>query len=47
MEPYERSELGRVGEGLSLVVRAQPLTQLQLSNTLLSFRNPLPLERER
>ena len=46
MEPYERSELGGVGEGLYPADRADPLTQLQLGNTLPSFRNPLPLERE-
>ena len=45
MEPYERSELGGVGEGLSVIKGTQPLTQLQLGSTLPSFRNPLPLER--
>jgi hypothetical protein len=40
MEPYERSELGEVGEGLWVVDRAEPLTQLPLVNELPSFRNP-------
>ena len=43
MEPYERSELGGVGEGLYGFDRAEPLTQLQLGNELPSLRNPLPL----
>ena len=47
MEPYERSELGGVGEGLSSLDSAQPLTQLRLASKLASLRNPLPLERER
>ena len=46
MEPYERSELGGIGEGLWVIEGTQPLTQLQLGNKLPSFRNPLPLERE-
>ena len=46
MEPYERSKLGGVGEGLCALDRAQPLTQLQLGNELPSFRNPLPKERD-
>ena len=45
MEPYERRELGVVGEGLWVIDRTQPLTQLPLGNKLPSFRNPLPLER--
>jgi hypothetical protein len=43
MKPYERSELGGVGEGLRPVDRADPLTQLQLGNKLPSLRNPFPL----
>jgi hypothetical protein len=43
MQPYERSELGGVGEGLWVVDRAEPLTQLQLGSKLPSFRNPLPM----
>ena len=43
MKPYERSELGGVGEGLCPVDRADPLTQLQLGNKLPSLRNPLPM----
>ena len=43
MEPYERSELGGVGEGLCPVDRTDPLTQLQLGNELPSLRNPLPM----
>ena len=39
-------ELGGVGEGVSVIDRAQPLTQLQLGSKLQSFRNPLPLERD-
>jgi hypothetical protein len=46
MKPYERSELGEVGEGLDPIDRADPLTQLQLDSKLPSLRNPLPLERE-
>lgn len=42
MEPYERSELGGVGEGLYGLDRAQPLTQLRVSSKLLTLRNPLP-----
>ena len=42
-KPYERSELGGVGEGLCPVDRADPLTQLQLGNKLPSLRNPLPV----
>ncbi len=45
-EPYERSELGEVGEGLWVIEGTQPLTQLRLGNTLPSLRNPLPLERD-
>jgi hypothetical protein len=30
MEPYERSELGGVGEGVGAIGSAQPLTQLRL-----------------
>ena len=45
MEPYERSELGGVGEGLWVVDSTQPLTQLRLANKFASLRNPLPLER--
>jgi hypothetical protein len=43
MKPYERSELGGVGEGLCPLDSAQPLTQLQLGNRVPSFRNPLPM----
>ena len=43
MKPYERSELGGIGEGLCPVDNAQPLTQLQLGNKLPSLRNPLPM----
>jgi hypothetical protein len=43
MKPYERSELGGVGEGLCPLDSAQPLTQLQLGNKLPSLRNPLPM----
>ena len=43
MEPYEWSELGGVGEGLSSLDNAQPLTQLPLGNKLPSFRNPWSL----
>ena len=43
------SELGGVGEGLCVVDKAEPLTQLRLTAfakaTALSLRNPLPLER--
>jgi hypothetical protein len=39
-------ELGGVGEGLGVIVGAQPLTQLRLASKLASLRNPLPLERE-
>lgn len=42
-KPYERRELGGVGEGLCPVDRADPLTQLQLGNKLPSLRNPLPV----
>ena len=45
MEPYEQSELGGVGEGLWVIDRAQPLTQLRLASELASLRNPLPLGR--
>ena len=47
IEPYERSELGGVGEGLCLIDKAQPLTQLRLASKLASLRNPLPKERGR
>jgi hypothetical protein len=43
MEPYERSELGGVGEGLGAADRAEPLTQLRLCSKLPSLRNPLPM----
>ena len=36
-------ELGGVGEGLGVLGRAQPLTQLQLGSTLPSLRNPWSL----
>jgi hypothetical protein len=36
----------RSGEGLLAAERVEPPTQLQLSNKLPSFRNPLPKERE-
>jgi hypothetical protein len=45
MQPYERSELGGVGEGLCPADSAQPLTQLRLASKLASLRNPLPQER--
>ena len=45
MKPYERSELGEIGEGLGVLDRAQPLTQLRLASKLASLHNPLPLER--
>jgi hypothetical protein len=44
MEPWERSELGGVGEGFGAL---QPLTPLRLASRLASLRNPLPKERER
>jgi hypothetical protein len=47
MKPYERSELGGVGEGVCAIGRAKPLTQLRLRSKLPSLRNPLPLEREK
>ena len=47
MKPYEQRELGAVGEGLWVIDRTQPLTQLRLASKLASLRNPLPLERER
>ncbi len=43
MEPCERSELGGVGEGLCVVDKAEPLTQLRLGSRLPSLRNPLPM----
>jgi hypothetical protein len=46
IEPYERSELGGVGEGVWAIDRAQPLAQLQLGCEQPSLRNPLPKERE-
>jgi hypothetical protein len=46
MEPYERSELGGVGEGLRDIDRAHPLTQLRLASKLASLCNPLPKKRE-
>ena len=46
MEPYERSELGEIGEGLCAIDRAQPLTQLRVGSKLPTLRNPLPLERD-
>jgi hypothetical protein len=42
MKPYERSELGGIGEGACAIDRAEPLTQLHLGNKLPRFRNPLP-----
>jgi hypothetical protein len=47
MKPYEQRELGEVGEGLWVIDRLQPLTQLRLASKLASLRNPLPLERVR
>ena len=51
MEPYERREVGGVGEGLWVLDRTQPLTQLRLTThakaPAVSLRNPLPLERGR
>ena len=32
MKPYERSELGAVGEGLWVIEGTQPLTQLRLTS---------------
>ena len=46
MEPYERSELGEIGEGLWVLDRAQPLTQLRVGSKLLTLHNPLPLVRD-
>jgi hypothetical protein len=46
MKPYERSELGGVGEGVRPTDSAKPLTQLRLASKLASLRNPLPKERE-
>jgi hypothetical protein len=46
MEPYERSELGVVGEGVGAISRLEPLTQLRLGSKLPSLRNPLPKERD-
>jgi hypothetical protein len=43
-KPYERSELGGVGEGYWAIGRAEPLTQLRVSRKLLTLRNPLPME---
>jgi hypothetical protein len=43
MEPYERSELGGVGEGMCAIDGAEPLTQLRLGSKLPSLRNPLPM----
>ena len=37
MKPYEQRELGEVGEGLGVINRAQPLTQLRLSTYAFSF----------
>ena len=45
MEPYERSELGVVGEGLWVIDGTQPLTQLLLASKLASLLNPLLVER--
>ena len=51
MKPYEQSELGGFGEGLWVLDRAQPLTQLRLTTyakaSAVSLRNPLPPERGR
>ena len=47
MKPHEQSELGKVGEGLCAIDKAEPLTQLRLTNKFASLRNPLPLERGR
>ncbi len=51
MKPYEQRELGEVGEGLCVIDRAQPLTQLRLTTyakaSAVSLCNPLPLERGR
>jgi hypothetical protein len=44
-KPWERSDLGGVGEGLCAVGRTEPLTQLRLGSKLPSLRNPLPKER--
>ena len=43
MEPYERSELGGVGEGLSSIDRAQPLTQLRVSRKAANSAQPSPI----
>ena len=45
MEPYERRELGEIGEGVCPADGPQPLTQLRLGSKLPSLRNPLPKER--
>ena len=37
MEPYERSELGEIGEGLWALDRAQPLTQLRVTSYAFGF----------
>ena len=51
MKPYEQRELGEVGEGLGVINRPKPLTQLRLTTDAkapsVSLRNPLPLERVR
>jgi hypothetical protein len=46
MKPYQLGWLGGVGEGLCIIDRAQPLTQLRLASELASLRNPLPSARE-
>ena len=43
MEPYEQRELGGIGEGLWVIDRAHPLTQLRLASKLASLRNPWSL----
>ncbi len=45
MEPYERSELGGIGEGSGVLDGAQPLTQSRVGSKLSTLQYPLPLER--
>ena len=42
MEPYERSELGGVGEGLCPLDNPQPLTQLRVSSKAANSAQPSP-----
>jgi hypothetical protein len=45
MQPYERSELGGVGEGVWAIDRAQPLTQLRLIAIGDKSAQPSPIGR--